>query len=134
MLAGQYLEVPLRLAPSLLCAIGLGLAGCSDPVTVTDGTLSASHVTGTIRLRSTATSPAHYFLVERELAARSNWQVCADPSCPAVPPQGTLSVPVSKVAGVTSGSAHVILYWWHVSAQVGGGFSYDSVRSLLIPL
>jgi hypothetical protein len=111
------------------------MVACSrEPTAVSDGVLSVSRAPGALRLGNTSAGSVNYFVIERSSAALIDWVPCAGPSCPAVPPAGSVSVPHSQIAGYSAGAREVIVYWWRSVADGAGGFRPDSLRNLVAPL
>ena len=100
-------------------ALALYALGCESPMGV-DRTVTVSIVGDSLRLENPTLRPAYFFAVEAETAARINWAPCTDPSkCQAVPPQGTLSIPLAEVTGFEADSEVALVYWWHLVARLG---------------
>jgi hypothetical protein len=109
--------------------------GChAAPTSVSNSALTATVVSRTLWLQNHSTQPVNYFVVARDVAPLMDWAPCAGPACPVVPAAGTVSVPFSEIAGLSSVTTEAIVNWWHSVPDGGGGFRPDSLRAFVIPL
>jgi hypothetical protein len=115
--------------------VGLVLCdACSDATGITDGPLTVQRRQETVELSNASDAPLHYFILEREIAARVDWVTCAGPACRAVPPLGSVSVPNSQILGYSPAAREVLVYWWRGVSDGQGGLRAGRIRHVVVPL
>ncbi len=118
---------------SVLAAAFLAIGCRAEPTAVSDAALTVARGATAFRLQNASAVPINYFIVERDLAARLDWAACVGPTCPAVPPSGSIAVTYAQVAGYAAGAREAIVYWWHSIPASGGGYLADSIRAVDTP-
>jgi hypothetical protein len=104
-------------------------AACSDPTGVERAGVRAEPREESLLVTNRRSAAIYVFAVDQGRAALINWGPCEDPErCESVAASQERSLPMPE-----GEAANVVLYWWHLLPQPGGGFAYDSIRSLVVP-
>jgi hypothetical protein len=119
---------------SLLAAVALAACSGSSPAAPAVP-LEVRAVPPHLVLTSRDSAPIYFVVFERQLATTVRWRPCPEPGeCRRVEPRGEHRLPLDSIPGYTPGATEALLYWWHLVPAQAGGFAFDSVRSLVVPL
>ena len=128
----------MRRVPSrVFAALGSAIlaAGCgSGLLAVLDGPITASADGVALQLRNGSLLPVNYFVIDRNTLAFTDWAACAGPSCPAIPPRGSVTVPYAQIAEYSTSTTEAAVFWWHSVPDVHGGYRSDGMQSAVVPL
>ena len=118
-----------------LCVFAvLALLACNSPVGV-GGALDVSAAPTGLRIVNNSVAPAYVFPIESQTAALANWAPCVNPvECRGIAAGADTTVPYAAIFGYTPGASGIIVYWWHLVPESGGGFRADSIRAVPVSL
>ena len=127
----------LALACSLLAA--LPLVGCTgEPAAAAAPPFQAVARGQALELDNRSGRTVFYRAFDPELAARTRWVPCTDPTtCDHLVPNAGAQLPLEEVAGYTPGKREVVVFWWFAapdSARGADSAAADSVRSLHVAI
>jgi hypothetical protein len=119
---------------SLLAA--LALAACAgSPPAAPAAPLEVRTEPPHLVLTSRDSAPIYFVVFEQQMATMVRWRPCPEPAeCRQVEPHGERRLPLDSIPGYKPGATEALLYWWHLVPAKAGGFAFDSVRSLVVPL
>ena len=128
----------LRRLIALVAFLSAPLAmACREPVEarVYAGPLRVRVLSPEVQLNNTTSDPIYYKIIEQETATLIDWMPCTDPpSCDAVRVGETKAVPYSSIVGYKDGKTDAIVYWWHLAAKAGGGYTTKDLATIPIRL
>ena len=126
-------RVPLRAFAALGAAVLS--AGCGDGLlAVLDVPITASADGVALQLRNGSLLPVNYFVIDRNTLAFTDWAACAGPTCPAIRPHGSVTVPYAQIAEYSTGTTEAAVFWWHSVPDGHGGYRADGMQSAVVPI
>ena len=126
-----------RITLRAFAALGAAVlaAGCGDgALAVLDGPITASADGSALQLRNGSLLPVNYLVIDRGALALFDWAACAGPTCPAIPPRGSVTVPYDQIAGYSTSTTEAVVYWWHSVPDGHGGYRADGIQGVVVPL
>ena len=130
----------LRRLALLLAALATApLTGCAGTAEGEETPLFRAEARGrTLELDNRSGRTVFYRAFEPELASRTRWTPCTDPTlCDHLVPNAGAQLPLEQVAGYAPGAREVVIFWWFAapdSARADTAAPADSVRSVRIAI
>lgn len=115
-------------------------AGCAGAAEGEGTPLFRAEARGrTLELDNRSGRTVFYRAFEPELASRTRWTPCTDPTlCDHLVPNAGAQLPLEQVAGYAPGAREVVVFWWFARPDSGEAVDSaapaDSVRSLRIAI
>lgn len=125
-----------RLLAAVMLAVA-PLSGCEDttaPVhTVNDHGFRVRSSQGVIDLTNDTSAPVYTHVIGRVASETTEWVPCDDPAtCAPLAPGASRRVEFPEAMEEGFSEVEAIVSWWHLVPDGEGGFTPDSVRSLVI--
>ena len=121
--------------PVVVGAVLTALLGCGNPTGTGSAGLLVRAAPPVLNLTNRSSAPIYSFVIDRGVAAFTDWAPCTDPgTCPALKTGETSPLGYAQIVGYSSTSTEAIVYWWHLVPDGTSGFRPDSIRNVVTAL
>lgn len=120
-----------------LTALSCSAPSASDPGSSGGTVLEPRSTSEGLTLTNPTDRTVYYAVFERKWVETGLfiWAQCTDaPRCPAIPPRGTVHVPVSDISGYTSEAREARVYYWLLVPEGKGKHRVADLQSVVVPL
>ena len=120
-----------------LTALSCSAPSASDPESSGATVLEPKSTSEGLALTNPTDRTIYYAAFERKWVETGLfiWAQCTDaPRCPAIPPRGTVQVPLSDISGYTSAAREARVYYWLLVPERKGQHRVADLRSVVVPL
>jgi ketosteroid isomerase-like protein len=108
-------------------------AGNDQPAPRGAGELRVEPAKGGFRLVNPDTSEAFFIAFEQGTTALVNWRPCVDlAACRLVAARSERTLPFDSIPGYQPAADSAVVFWWRRRPQAGGGWVFDSVRTVTV--
>lgn len=110
------------------------LGACSLPTRVDDDALAVEARAPYLVLENTGSRTLYWAAFDGDATGEPLWLLCADPSCPGLPPGARDSIRYDALTGDGSKPDSAVVYWWYLAEESSGEYRIDRKRELRLRL